>query len=157
IESYVTPRREVSLYRAAGLYRGAGGDVVVCSNSPAALRRVLDVRAGKGAALAKAPDFRYMRTTFVRNAKVEDGFVFLSDAFIRRLVGPATRIKAWRRAEARAALTLAGEAALFTGWETGKLPADTRALLAGAALKPAVLEVPEGKPVAWDGVRGEAF
>src|SRR5262249_17267910 len=67
IESYVPPRREVSLYRATRLYRGGAGDVVVCSNSLAALRRVLDVLAGERPALARSLDFQYMRTVFVRD------------------------------------------------------------------------------------------
>jgi hypothetical protein len=150
VEGFATPRREVSLYRATV------GKVVVCSNSPTAIRHVIDTHAGSRKALAESLDFQYMRTVFVRDAKEEDGFAFLSDAFIRRLVGPATRIKEMRRQQARAALQLTGHAALFVGLDEGKLPADTKALLAGAALEPDALAVPEGEPVRWDAERREA-
>src|SRR5206468_1092833 len=42
IESFVTPRREVSLHRAAF------ADYAVYSNSPVAVRRVIDAHQGKG-------------------------------------------------------------------------------------------------------------
>jgi hypothetical protein len=150
IDGWRTPAREVSCYRAAL------GDVIVCSNSLDAIRRVIDAHAGKLRSLADSLDFQYMRTVFERNASKEDGFVFLSDAFIRRLVGPATRIKAMRRGQARSALALASHAAVFAGHEAGTLPADTRALCAQSGLPEAALVVPDGKPVSWDGSRRQA-
>jgi hypothetical protein len=151
IQSFVTPRREVSLHRAVL------GNVVACSNSEEALQRVIDAHAGRADALADAPDFKYMRTVFPRGAKEEDGFAFLSDAFVRQLVGPAGRIGAKRRLEARAALTLATHAALAHGWEHGRLPSTHREMLEGAALKASSLEVPEGKAVFWGPARGQAW
>jgi hypothetical protein len=41
-------------------------------------------------------------------------------------------------------------AALFTAWETGKLPADHAELLNAARLKPGDIATPEGKGVLWD-------
>jgi WD40 repeat protein len=147
IESFVSPLREVSLHRAVV------GDVVIHSNSPVALRRILDTRAGRRKSLAGALDFRYMRTVFAPNDPSEDGFLFLSDAFIRQLVGPASKIKQKRRLEALGSLTLVSHAARFVAWETGKLPADQQALLAGAGLTAEQVQDPEGKAVTWDGRR----
>jgi hypothetical protein len=147
VESFVTPLREVSLHRAAF------GDYVVYSNSCAALRRVLDTRAGRRKALADSLDFQYMRTVFRRDDTDEDGFAFLSDAFIRQLVGPASKIKEKRRLEALTSLELATHGALFAAWETGKLPADHEALLEASGLRPYEIEAPEGRGVVWDGVR----
>ena len=89
------PTGKSSLHRAA-LF----GDFVVYSNSPAGLRRVVDAHQGRLKSLAEALDFRYMRTVFPADAEKEDGFVFLSDPFIRQLVGPASKIKEKRRLEA---------------------------------------------------------
>jgi hypothetical protein len=150
VRAWRTPGREVSLYRASV------GDVVVCSNSPAALRRILDVQRGKAKALAGALDFQYMRTVFVRADKDEDGFVFLSDAFIRTLAGPVSRIRAKRRLEAQAALTLASHAALLGRWREGQWPLDEQALLKAAGLPREALEVLDGKPVRWDAKRRRA-
>jgi hypothetical protein len=151
ISSLVTLRRELSLHRAVI------GNVVVCSNSEKALHRILDTHTGTEKSLASALDFQYMRTVFARGEKEEDGFAFLSDAFVRQLVGPASRIKAKRRIEARSALTLASHAALAGAWQTGKLPVNHREMLAGALLDKDALDVPDGKPVVWDGDRGQAY
>jgi hypothetical protein len=39
----------------------------------------------------------YIRTLMPRGAKEEDGFLYLSDAFIRRLVGPSLKLTERRR------------------------------------------------------------
>src|SRR5207247_849671 len=75
VESFVSPAREISLYRAVF------DDVVVCSNSPAALRRVLDTKRGRRPPLADEPDFQYLRTIYPAGDEREDGFVCLSGAF----------------------------------------------------------------------------
>src|SRR5206468_6390279 len=100
VETFVTPLREVSLYRAAL------GDFVIYANSPNGLRCVLDAQHGRLPALADALDFQYMRTVFRLEDKQEDGFAFLSDAFIRQLVGPAGKIKEKRRLEALTSLSM---------------------------------------------------
>lgn len=150
VASFVTPRREVSLHRATI------GNVIVCSNSPIAIRHVLDVHTTGRKPLADSLDFQYMRTVFVRDGKDEDGFAFLSDAFVRRLVSPTTRIRESRRQEARAGLLLASAAALFVGQETGKPPPNTDALVKEAGLTADDLALPEGKPAAWDGSATQA-
>jgi hypothetical protein len=144
VESFVTPRREVSLYR------GAFGDYVVYANSRDGLRRILDTKAGRHKALADALDFQYMRTIFRHDDKDEAGFAYLSDAFIRQLVGPASKIKEKRRLEALTSMYMLTEGALYHAWQTGRPPADHAALLAAAALKPEEVYLPEGRPLVWD-------
>jgi hypothetical protein len=144
VESFVSPLRQVSVHRAAF------ADFVVYSNSPAGLRRVLDTYKGNLPSLWDSLDFQYMRTVFQADDKEEDGFAFLSDAFIRQLVGPASKIKEMRRLEALTSLSMLTHGALFTAWETGKLPADHKALLDSVRLHPDHLYVPEGKPIHWD-------
>lgn len=78
------------------------------------------------------------------------GFAFLSDAFIRRLLSPASKIKEQRRLQALASLTLANHAALFHAWETGRLPVSQKELLAQSALDSAALSDPEGEAVSWN-------
>jgi hypothetical protein len=144
IESYVTPLREVSLHRAFL------GDVAVYSNSPAGIRRVIDVSGDKLKPLADSLDFQYMRTVFRADDKDADGFVFLSDPFIRNLVGPALRIKERRRLEALTSLQMAMHAAMFTAWETDKLPVNHEHLLQAAGLKQEELFTPDGGGAFWD-------
>jgi hypothetical protein len=143
METFFTPLREVSLHRATL------GDFVIYSNSPEGVRRVIDAQRKGGKCLADASDFKYMRTVFPLDDEKEEGFVFLPDAFIRQLTGPASRIKEKRRLEALTSLYMLTNAALFCAWEIGKLPADHQAALAGAGLSPDDIAVPEGR-VRWD-------
>jgi hypothetical protein len=147
IESFVTPLREVSLYRA-GI-----GDVVVYANSPAGIRRVLDAAAGRLKSLSESLDFRYMRTVFRYDDPDEDGFAFLSDPFIRNLVGPAGKIKEKRRLEALTSLQMLTYGAMLTSWEAGKAPNSAADILRATGLVPEELPLPEGKPAAWDPVK----
>jgi hypothetical protein len=144
VESFVTPRREVSLHRAVI------DEFVVYSNSPAGLQRIIDTFQGRHKALADSLDFQYMRTVFRLEDEKEDGFAFLSDPFIRQLVGPASKIKEKRRLEALTSLYMLNYAALFTGWENGKPAADQQGVFMGAGLKLEMFYAPEGKPAAWD-------
>src|SRR5262249_14125027 len=130
IESFVSPLREVSTYRATF------DDFVVYSNSPVGLKRVIDTHLGRIGSLSSSLDFQYMRTVFRADDMEEYGVAFLSDAFIRQLVGPASKIKEMRRLEALTSLSMLTNGALFTAWETGKLPADHDALMQAARLRP---------------------
>jgi hypothetical protein len=150
VQSFVTPDRTVSLYRVAV------DDFVIQSNSPAALKRVLDAHTGAGLSLAGSRDFQYMRTVFEFGAREEDGFAFFSDAFIRQMVGPASKIKEKRRLEAQASLALVNHAALFVAADSGKLPRDHADLLARSGLRAAEVYAPEGERLGWDAARGEA-
>lgn len=144
IESFVTPLREVSLHRAS--FDG----YTVHSNSGVALRRIIDAHQGKGKRLADSLDFQYMRTVFRADDAKEDGFIFLSDAFIRNLVGPAVRIKERRRLEAMTSLHMVTHGAMYTAWETGKLPQNHDHILATTGMNPAELFSPDGNAVVWN-------
>ena len=143
VESYTTPLREVSLYRASL------GDVVVYANSFVGLQRIIDTHQGTLEPIGDSLDFQYMRTVFRYDDPDEDGFVFLSDAFIRRLVGPATKIKEERRLEALASLHMMTHGAMFTAWDQGVSPESLESLLSLCTLRPEELPMPEGPPANW--------
>ncbi len=147
IESFVTTYREVSLHRAAI------DEYAIYSNSGAAVRRVIDAHKGKLKRLADSLDFQYMRTIFRLDDPSEDGFVFLSDAFIRNLVGPAVRIKERRRLEAMTSLHMVTHGAMYTAWETGKLPQSYDHIIQATGLQPPELFMPDGNAVMWDSAR----
>jgi hypothetical protein len=151
LESFVTPRREVSLHRAVV------EEYVIYANSRVGLRRILDTYRGRHKALAEARDFQYMRTIFRHDDKDEAGFAYLSDAFIRQLVGPASKIKEKRRLEALTSMYMLTEGALYHAWETGKAPGDRDTLLASAGLKADEIYLPEGRPLVWNAPRQVAF
>jgi hypothetical protein len=151
IESFTTPLREVSLHRAVV------EEYVIYANSPVGLRRILDTYQGRHKALAEARDFQYMRTIFRHDDQDEAGFAYLSDAFIRKLVGPASKIKEKRRLEALTSMYMLTEGALYHAWQTGKPADDHDTLLASAGLNPDEIYLPEGRPLIWDAQRQSAI
>lgn len=145
-----TALREVSHYRADI------DDVRIVSNSPAGIRRVIECAKGKRVRLSDALDFRYMRTLFPLSAQEEDGFVFLSDPFIRTLVGPASKIKEKRRMEAMASLRMITNAAMLHAWRSNGKTGSWVDLVAERDLDPARLVTPPDAAYNWDEKRGIA-
>jgi hypothetical protein len=103
-------------------------DVHVRSNSRVAFERVLETIRGRTAdgktvrRLGDSSEFAYIRTLFPRRAAEEDGFVYLSDPFIRRLVGPELRLTEQRRVLCYNHLRMIAHAALLYQSEQGKPP-----------------------------------
>jgi len=105
-----TPDRQIHAFSAY-----PKPDLHVRSNSKPALERVLAAVAGdeKVSRLGDSAEFRYIRTLMPRGAKEEDGFVYLSDPFIRRLVGPELKLTERRRMICFNHLRLIGHAAML--------------------------------------------
>lgn len=144
IESFVTPLREVSLHRASF------DAYVIYANSSVGLRRIIDCYRGESKRLSQMLDFQYMRTVFRYDDGNEDGFAFLSDAFIRNLVGPASKIKERRRLEALVSLHMLTHGAMFTAWDLGRAPVSYPNIINVAGLKLEELPMPDGKAAIWD-------
>lgn len=151
IESLVDANRNVSCYRFWL------DDVCVYSNSLVAAKRIIDTGAERLASLAADPGFRYMRAVvYPHDETREDGFVFLSDPFIRRLVGPDLRIKQKRRLEAVTSLKMLTNAAMFYGYQHGPSRPTLEQLIADRSLNADDLYDPEGGSFTWDAEAGVA-
>src|SRR5205823_3486089 len=107
-----TPDRAVHVfaaYPAPGLH--------VRSNSEAALRRVLETVRGSDEAgkpvsrLGETAEFQFIRTLMPRGNREEDGLIYLSDPFIRRLIGPQVKLTERRRLLCSNHLRMLGHAA----------------------------------------------
>jgi hypothetical protein len=118
-----TPDREINVfaaYPAPGLY--------VRSNSKVAFQRILESVQGRSAngkaipRLGDSAEFAYIRTLMPRGAKEEDGFVYLSDPFIRKLVGPQLKLTERRRMICYNNLRMIGHASLLYRTEHGQTP-----------------------------------
>jgi hypothetical protein len=118
-----TPDRDINVfaaYPAPGLY--------IRSNSKVAFYRILEAIQGKAAdgkaisRLGDSDEFAYIRTLMPRGAKEEDGFVYLSDPFIRKLVGPQVKLTERRRMICYNNLRMMGHASLLYRTESGKAP-----------------------------------
>ncbi len=119
------------------------GDYHVRSNSLDALKRIIDTHAKRRRSMAENTDFQYMRTVFPGTPAAEDGFIYLSDAFIRKLVGPRWKIEAQRRIICQGHLHLLANAATMYRSELRK-PATLDALEKGQYLPEGGLKCPDG-------------
>lgn len=118
-----TADRSVSVFAA-----DPAPDLHVRSNSKIALQRVLEAIKGRtleGQAvrrLGEATEFAYIRTLMPRGAKEEDGLIYMSDPFIRRLVGPQLKLTERRRILCYNHLRMIGHASLLYRTERGSWP-----------------------------------
>jgi hypothetical protein len=88
-------------------YRCAAGKYRLFSTSLGALHRVLDAWDGHLPRLADAHDFRYVRSVLPGG----DGFIYFSDACVRRFVSPAFKLAELRRVRCLANLRVLDAAA----------------------------------------------
>jgi hypothetical protein len=92
-QHFTTPDGTVNVY-----YADVKSELHVRSNSLPAFQRVLEAIAGKtpqdkpAKRLGDNKEFQYIRTLLPRGAAEEDGLIYLSDPFIRRMVGPALKL-----------------------------------------------------------------
>src|SRR5207249_3517370 len=105
VEQFTTPDRAISLHRTFV------DGFAIYSNSDAALRRVLNVRAGASKSLADMPDFRLFRS--VLDGGRDEVLAYASERFLRRQFGPAPTVNARRRGEALAVVKALQCAAVF--------------------------------------------
>ncbi len=91
IRSILTPDRRISSHSA---YLG---DYKVYSNSLDLLHLIINTYGKKRPSMAENPDFQYMRTIFPGTPEAEDGFIYMSDSFIRKLLSARWKIEAQRR------------------------------------------------------------
>jgi hypothetical protein len=133
-----TPDQRIHVYSAY-----PADDLHVRSNSKAALERVLEAIAGRDAGgepvtrLGETDEFRYVRTLMPQGDDAEDGFIYLSDPFVRRLMGPTIRLTERRRMVCYNHLRMIGHAGLLYRTQTGK-PAESLADLHEADCAPEV-------------------
>lgn len=124
-----TPDRSISVFSAYPT-----PELHVRSNSRVTFERILEAIQGKDVKgktvrrLGDIDEFAYIRTLMPRGAKEEDGFVYLSDPFIRRLVGPTVKLTERRRMICYNHLRMMSHAALMYQTEHGKPPASLEEL-----------------------------
>jgi hypothetical protein len=101
----------------------------VRSNSLAGFQRILEAIAGKQAdgkpvrRLADSDEFAYIRTLMPRGAAEEDGFVYLSDPFIRKQVSARVKLTERHRLSCYNHLRMIGHGAMMYRTQFGKAPA----------------------------------
>jgi hypothetical protein len=118
-----TPERDISVIAA-----NPAPDLHVRSNSLVAFQRVMEAIKGKTGAgqivrrLGDTAEFSYIRTLLPSDDKSEDGLIYMSDPFVRRLVGPQLKLTERRRILCYNHLRMIGHAALLYRTEFGSWP-----------------------------------
>ena len=115
--SIATPDRAIHVFSAY-----PKPNLHVRSNSKAALEKILKTIAGDKDAprLGDTTEFKYIRTLMPRGDKREDGLIYLSDPFIRKLVGPELKLTEARRMLCYNHLRMIGHAAMLYRTQYGK-------------------------------------
>ncbi|MBT9557469.1 MAG: hypothetical protein IV100_15620, partial [Myxococcales bacterium] len=106
--------------------------------------------------LADSGDFQFMRARypFSTDAAVEDGFVFVSDAFVAKAVSPRSRILEARRMAALADLRAVGYGTLLHGLLSGTAATTREALLGAGVLAEADWKHADGTEITLDADKG---
>ncbi len=144
-----TPDRAVHVFSAYPT-----PDLHVRTNSRVALERMLSTILEKpyqGARIQRMSDsdeFRYIRTLMPLGAEEEDGFVYMSDPFIRNLIGPEKKLTQRGRLVCRSHLQVISYASLLYRTQNGQPPTSLAQLHAsgclGTAEQPLELMCPNG-------------
>ena len=114
-------------------HRATVGDLVIVSNSPGAMRRVLSTIHGNHPRLSDEPDFLYM---LARDAADPGELLgYMGDRFVASVVGPAQKIAEARRQMALAELSVPGYAALLSGFLNGASPSTSDDLVRAGLLE----------------------
>ena len=144
--------------RTISSYRAWIDSVVVYSNSRVALERIVKTKQGQIQAVSSAPDFKYMRSVvYPYDPKLEDGFLYLSDDFIRHLVSPQVRIKEKRRIEALTSLKMLTNAQLLQRYQQGNSVEISKAeLIKAKVLNKGDLVGAGSQDLEWDSARHRA-
>jgi len=126
--SITTPDRAIHVFSAYPKL-----NLHVRTNSKAALERVLRAIAGDPQIqrLGETAEFKYIRTLMPRGDAREDGFVYLPDPFIRRMIGPQIRLTEARRMICYNHLRMIGHAAMLYQTQYGKKPGALQDLVDG--------------------------
>jgi len=130
-------------------------NVAIYSNSHAAIRRVIDTVTTKGPRLYDALDYRYVTTILPPHDPEKKagtgGYLFVSEAFIRRLIGPEAKIAERRRVECFNNLVMLNNASMFYRMEYRKSPGSLSDLVQERFVDLDRVRCPHGGAYAFDG------
>jgi hypothetical protein len=122
----------------------------VYSNSHRAIRRVIDAAISVGTSLHDAQDFRYVTTLLPPSEDDKTGYFYASEAFIKRLIGPAAKIAEKRRIQCFNNLIMQNNASLFYRLEYGRSPESLSELIEDGFVDAKRIVCPHGGAYAFD-------
>ncbi len=130
--------------RVVSSFVATHGDYVIYSNSHRAIRDVIDAATGIAPRLYDALDYQYVTTLLPPSDDANSGYLFASEAFIRRMISPAAKISEKRRLECFNNLVMLNNASLMYRMENGKSPTSINDLVEGHFVDPSKVVCPHG-------------
>ncbi len=119
-------------------------DYMIYSNSREAVLKIINVFLNPRKSIAKADDYLYMRTVYEIGDKNENAFLYLSDAHIRKLVGPEFKIARQRRVNCELSLRMINNAITLYKMDKKKERPSIESLIAGGYLENKYIFCPDG-------------
>jgi hypothetical protein len=136
--------------RAVSSFVARHEDYAIYSNSHRAIRKVVDTLLGLAPRLYDAVDYRYVSTLLPPSDDPQSGYLFASEAFLKRQIGPALKIAEKRRVECFNNLVMLNNASLFYRMEHGRSPGSLSDLVEGRFVDSRKLVCPHGGAYAFD-------
>jgi hypothetical protein len=154
-----TPDRSFHVYAADPI-----DDIHIRSNSQVGFETIVRTILNKPVAdstinrMSDSDEFKYIRTLMPLGADQEDGFVYMSDPFIRRLIGPEKKLTQRNRLVCRSHLQMIRHAQLFYLTQHGQDAKSIDELQSGGCLgneeMPIKLSCPAGGEYSLTSSRG---
>ena len=144
IQAVYTPDRQVSSFSVRS------DDWVVISNSHVGIRRIVETIQGRITPLSEASDYQYASTLLPPGDAATDGYVYLSDAFLRYLFSPEFKVGERRRKQSLNNLVMLNNASLFHRLEYGRSPDNLTDLIEGRFISRDAIVCPQGGAYAFD-------
>lgn len=138
IRAFYTPDGTVSSYSCFI------NDFMLYSNSREAVLKIIDVFLNPRKSMAKTDDYLYMRTVYETGAGNESAFLYLSDAHIRKLVGPEFKIARQRRLNCAVSLRMINNAVTLYKMDKKMDRPSLETLIAGGYLEEKYIFCPDG-------------
>jgi len=125
-------------------------DYVVFSSSHRAIRNVIDAAIDASPSVHDALDYQYVTTIMPPSEELNAGYLFASEAFLRRMIGPRFKISEKRRMQCFNNLVMLNNASLFYRLEYGRSPETLSDLVTGRFVDATKVVCPHGGTYAFD-------
>lgn len=125
-------------------------DYIIYSNSHRSIRRIIDAATKDGPNLQDSLDYRYITTILPPSVDENTGYLFASEAFIRRVIEPSAKIAQKRRLQCFNNLVMQNNASMFYRLEFGRSPNSLSELIEGNFVDPSKIVCPHGGAYSFD-------
>ena len=131
-------------------------ETAIFSNSPVVMRKIIDTILEESPGLHAATDYRYVTTLLPPVDDLSSGYLYLSEAFLTRLISAPFKIAQKRRLQAFNNLVMLNNASMFYRLEYGDSPQSLSDLVKGRFYDPREVVDPMGGAFAWDAAHDTA-